>query len=145
MWLSPRRKDRSSPVGAPGLHAREGRQERTELLRLGSRQGDGRDPRRLVVVALEFRVPEVFRIMLLADEEARLGGVLGRCEGQGEGDLGLAAVGSAPGSLEVERLEGSDALLGEESGIRLGVLAVEHQHGQALRGRAGNPGRKRRS
>ena len=55
-----------------------------------------------------------------------------RGEGQGEGDLRLAAVGAAAAALEVEGLEGSDALLGEQRRIGLGVLAVEDEHGQAL-------------
>ena len=83
-------------------------------------------------MALEFRIPEILRVMLLAHEETGLGRILRRGESQGEGDLRLAAVGAAAAALEVEGLEGADARLGEQRRIRLGVLAVEDEHGQTL-------------
>lgn len=81
-------------------------------------------------MGLEIGVPEVLRMMLLADEESGVRRGRVRSEGQRERDMRFAAIRAPALPLEEEGLEIADAGTGETCGVGLGIGAVQHQHGQ---------------
>ena len=99
-------------------------------LRLLRRQHDGRDPLGPVRMLLKRAVPEVVRVVVLADEEAGIGRLrIGR-EGEREGDLRLGPVRPAGAASEGERLEIANAASGEGRRIGFRIVAAEGQHGE---------------
>jgi hypothetical protein len=79
--------------------------------------------------------PEILREMLLRDEEAGLAQRRRLCEGQREGDVNLAPVGSSPLAREIETRECANALGRKALAIRFSVLRTHHQHCEAFAAR----------
>src|SRR4051794_21637203 len=91
-------------------------------------QYDALDARDGVRMRLERRVPEVFRIVLLAGEEGRLRRCGVGSKGERERDFYRRTVGALCSALEVEHVKVADA--GCTKRLRIGrrALTFEHQH-----------------
>ena len=77
-------------------------------------------------------VPEVFRKVLLADEESRIRRLTIAGKGQGEGYMGLRTIRPFGFALKKERLIAANSLLSEPGSIGSRIRAAQNEHRNAL-------------
>lgn len=112
LHLAARRRDREA--GRCRQHfalADEGREKNVMIARVLSDQHDARDRRCAIGVLLERRIPEILRMMLLADGEGCIGRAWLLCEGNRERDLDRGTVRSP--ALAFEANASDRAMLAE--------------------------------
>jgi EVE domain len=92
----------------------------------GRKSGDA------IGMALDLRVPEILRLMVLANEKATFRRVMVSRKRQGKGNARLFPVGAHTHALEEKWLEIANLQRPEPSGICLGIDAFQHRHRHAL-------------